>query len=128
MNSATLFRSFAACAVTLTLAAAPGLSSGWTLLGRLVQICPPRRLGSSLKFLLRASIGPRTALSRMNRRSKVLRAASRLIVLLIVTRTVAPDLRSRAMSLSPKSKGSIADRPPLASLVTKGHGEHDEQQ
>src|SRR5688572_33498173 len=40
----------------------------------------------------------------MNRRSRVLRAASRLIVLLIVTRTVAPGLRSRAMSQSPVEK------------------------
>src|SRR3954470_4933180 len=117
MKSATLFRSLAAWAVTFTLAAKPGISSGWTLLGRLVQIWPPRRLGSSLKFLLRAWIGPRTALSRMNSRSKVLRAASRLIVLLMVTRTVAPGLRSRAMGLSPKSKGGRVYRIPDRSQV-----------
>src|SRR3954471_3435489 len=55
---------------------------------------PPRRLGSSLKFLLRASIGAQTSRSVINRRSSVFLADARLTVLLIVTRTFEPLLNS----------------------------------
>src|SRR5688572_21557801 len=86
-------------------AVTPRSSLGKTLFGRLVQICPPRRLGSSLKLALRRSIGVRTALSCMNRRVKVLRAPSRLIDLLMVTRTVCPLFRSNAIGVSDKEGG-----------------------
>ena len=45
---------------------------------------------------LRVSIGLRTALSRMNSRSSVLRAASRVTDELIVTRSMPPGLTSIA--------------------------------
>src|SRR6187200_29921 len=86
----TLFRSLIACGVVLIVAEAPLLRLGWTLFGRLVQMHPPRRLGSSWKFALRSSMGPLTALSVRNSRSIVLRAASRVMFLLTVTRTVWP--------------------------------------
>src|SRR5688572_21371329 len=97
-------------AVVLIVAEAPLSSSGWTLLTRFVQIVPPRRLGNGMKFLARASNGARTALSFMNSRSIVLRAASRVMLLLTVTRTVWPGLRSIAMLKSPGKieRGSIA--------------------
>src|SRR5688572_242116 len=97
-------------AVVLIVAEAPLSSSGWTLLTRFVQIVPPRRLGRGMKFLARASSGARTALSFMNSRSIVLRAASRVMLLLTVTRTVWPGLRSIAMLKSPGKieRGSIA--------------------
>src|SRR5688572_802286 len=97
-------------AVVLIVAEAPLSSSGWTLLTRFVQIVPPRRLGKGMKFFARASRGARTALSFMNSRSIVLRAASRVMLLLTVTRTVWPGLRSIAMLKSPGKieRGSIA--------------------
>src|SRR5687768_8537912 len=85
--------------VALTVAEAPRSRLGWTLLGRLVQITPPRRLGISLKLRLRRSMGPVMALSCMKSRSIVLRAASRLIVFLMVTRTVLPGFACNAMSM-----------------------------
>src|SRR5688572_5227496 len=88
MNVATLLRSLIACGVAMIVADAPLIRSGWTLFGRFVQMHPPRRLGSSLKLRLRTAMGSLTARSFMNSRSSVLRAASRLIVLLIVIRTV----------------------------------------
>src|SRR5690348_11003692 len=57
---------------------------------------PPRRLGSSMKFLLRASNGSATDLSVRNNRSSVLRAEARLTCLLMVTRTVWHVLRAEA--------------------------------
>src|SRR5688572_22337817 len=86
-------------------AVTPRSSLGKTLFGRLVQICPPRRFGSSLKLALRRSIGARTALPCMNRRVRVLRAPSRLIDLLMVTRTVCPLFNSDAMRVSDKEGG-----------------------
>src|SRR5207253_328304 len=56
-NVATLFKSFIVCGVALMVALSPRSSGGCTLFGRFVQMTPPRRLGSSLKFALRASIG-----------------------------------------------------------------------
>src|SRR3954454_978049 len=80
-NDSTLFRSRIDWVVVVIAAEAPLLSSGWTLLTRFVQIVPPRRLGSGMKFAARASNGVRMALSFMNSRSIVLRAASRVIIL-----------------------------------------------
>src|SRR5688500_11303751 len=105
-KSATLGRSRMLCAVVLIVAAAPRSRLGCSLFGRFVQICPPRRLGSSLKFAARVSSGLRTVLSCMNSRSSVLRAAPRLMFLLTVTRTVWPGLRSVAMVASPGEKSS----------------------
>src|SRR5689334_11359192 len=65
---------------------------------------PPRRLGSSLKLRLRCSMGWLTALSIMNSRSSVLRAAARLTVLLIVTRTVLPGFVAVAMVANSSQK------------------------
>ena len=59
--------------MALIVAEAPCVRSGWTLLGRLVQMTPPRRLGSSLKFRLRRAMGLLTDLSSINSRSIVLR-------------------------------------------------------
>src|SRR5690349_10727926 len=56
-NSSTLARSRMAWGVAVTVAASPLFNETWILLGRLVQICPPRRLGSSLKFRLRRARG-----------------------------------------------------------------------
>src|SRR5437773_1586622 len=71
---------------------------------------PPRRLGRSLKRLLRTSMGLVTALSIMNSRSMVLRADWRLMLLLIVTRTFPPGLISLAIGnfLEKNERRSIA--------------------
>src|SRR5689334_10270335 len=103
---ATLARSLMDCAVVLIVAEAPRFRSQWTLFGRLVQMQPPRRLGSSTKFALRFSMGWTTDLSCMNRRSSVLRAAARVICLLTVTRTVLPGFNSKAIGGSPAEKTS----------------------
>src|SRR5207249_12186035 len=78
-------------------AASPRWRGGCTLLGRLVQMHPPRRLGSSLKLALRVSIGLLIDLSLRNSRSSVFFAESRFTCLLMVTRTVWPGLRSMAI-------------------------------
>src|SRR4029079_19517926 len=96
-NVATLLRSLIACGVATIVALAPLISSGCTLFGRLVQMHPPRRLGSSMKFALRVAMGLATALSWRNSRSRVLRAESRLMFLLTVTRIVCPGLSSNAI-------------------------------
>src|SRR5439155_9427735 len=108
---ATLFRSLMLCGVVWIVADAPCFRSQCTLFGRLVQMHPPRRLGSSSKFALRFSIGLAIDLSFMNSRSSVLRAESRLIFLLTVTRTVAPGLRSRAMKILRCKRGGNDSNP-----------------
>src|SRR5437763_691439 len=85
----------------MRVAAAPRSTLAWTLFGRLVQIHPPRRLGSGMKLALRSSIGIATARSSMNRRRRVLRAPSRVTVFLIVTRSDCPGFASIGMIQSP---------------------------
>src|SRR3954469_18962075 len=91
-------------------AAAPRARVGGTLFGRLVQTAPPRRLASGTKLRLRSSIGLLIALSFMNSRSSVLRADSRVVVLLMVTRTVLPGLRSMGMVVPRVFPGVIRHR------------------
>src|SRR3954449_10530211 len=120
-KSSTLAKSRRCCGVALIVAEVPLLRAGWSLLGRLVQIWPPRRLGISLKFLLRTAMGPATALSIMNSRSRVLRAVSRVMFLLIVTRTVPPGLTSMAMVMDlTKNRGVIGRKRRRSRRATAG--------
>src|SRR5437773_11596975 len=90
---------------------------------------PPRRLGRSLKRLLRTSMGLVTALSIMNSRSMVLRADWRLMLLLIVTRTFPPGLMSLAIGnfLEKNEPRSIANRSIAASLQRAAPGKQSER-
>src|SRR5205809_685186 len=95
------------CGVARIVADAPRSREGCTLFGRLVQMQPPRRLGSALKLALRTAIGLATVLSIINSRSSVFLAAWRVGVLLIVTRTLPPALMSMLMVSPPKSSSGV---------------------
>src|SRR5262245_56083150 len=73
---------------------------------------PPRRLGRSLKLALRAAIGLAIDLSCMKSRSSVLRAASRVMVFLMVTLTVPPGFVLALAIESPNLRvGKYSERP-----------------
>src|ERR1700748_3457660 len=95
------------CGVARIVAAAPRVRLGWSLFGRLVQIWPPRRLGNSMKLAARLSRGFLTDLSCMNSRSIVLRAEARLIVLLIVIRTVWPGFMFSGIAVSGRKEREV---------------------
>ena len=85
----------------------PADELGVNFVRRLVQMHPPRRLGRGMKLALRASRGDLTDLSFMKSRSSVLRADSRLIVLLMVTRMVCPGFTSIAIMVLRSKRGEV---------------------